>query len=94
MVHPRTFSKFLVKKTNPLEICGWKQGKYILLCNGHLYYEDNYVNGKLHGLCRTWYENGPLFYEHNYVNGIKHGLCRGWNSNGQLSYEHNYINGV
>ena len=55
-----------------------------------LKYEYNYKEGKLDGLCKTWYDDGQLKYEHNYKNGKWDGLRRGWYENGQLHYEKNF----
>ena len=32
-------------------------------------YERNYKNGKLHGICKAWYDNGNIMYERNYKDG-------------------------
>jgi hypothetical protein len=77
MVFLSTLSKFLVKKSDSLVICGWKIGiKIKLYFNGQLFEESNYVNNKMHGLCRRWRHTGQLFEESNYANGKMHGLHR------------------
>lgn len=47
-------------------------------------------NGRLHGLCRKWYDNGQLEYEHTYKNGERHKLYREWYKNGSLRFEKYY----
>ena len=61
--------------------------------NDQMRHEENYENGRQHGICRGWYNNGQMCYEHNYENGEKHGINRGWHENGQICYEGNYENG-
>jgi antitoxin component YwqK of YwqJK toxin-antitoxin module len=54
--------------------------------SGQLWYERSYMNGKLHGLKRGWYEDGQLKYKLPYVNRRLRGLLRWWNKNGQLDF--------
>ena len=62
--------------------------------NGQIYFEDNYENGKPHGICREWHENGQIWSEYNYEKGILYGMSRVWHENGQIKNECNYKNGV
>jgi antitoxin component YwqK of YwqJK toxin-antitoxin module len=43
-------------------------------------WEENYVNGKMQGLWRTWYDNGHLMQEGYYINENQEGE--------QIEYEH------
>ena len=45
------------------------------------YYEDNYKNGVLHGLCQVWDEkDGRLLESNNFKEGKNHGICiQYWN---------------
>jgi len=55
----------------------------------HLVLENYYVDDKLHGVSKAYYDtdndhNGGRYglkYEYNYVNGCKHGLCKEWYNN-------------
>lgn len=55
--------------------------------------EENFLNGKLHGITKEWWPNGKLWYEGNFQNGLKHGVCKTWNEDGTLYFEGNFING-
>jgi antitoxin component YwqK of YwqJK toxin-antitoxin module len=71
------------------EEVNWERDNYD---NGQLEYEIPYVNGKQHGIEKSWYENGQLSYEIPYVNDQRHGIERGWHPNGQLGWETPYEN--
>jgi len=49
--------------------------------NGKMWYEDPYINGKLHGLAKIWYDNGKIWYEIPYKNGLQCGA--------KVWYDHN-----
>jgi len=53
-------------------------------------FEENYQNGKLDGLRKTYYGNGNLEAEENYKNGKLDGLRKTYYSNGNLDSESNY----
>lgn len=55
--------------------------------DGQLSYEENYKDGKYHGLCRGWCKNN---YEYNYKDGRYNGLFKRWYKNGQLECIYNY----
>lgn len=69
----------------------WESGYYR---NGKFWCEAPYVNGRVHGLARSWYENGQLQCETPYVNGRIHGLARSWHENGQLLFEVLWVKGI
>ena len=52
--------------------------------NGNLWYKENYINGKLHGLQECYWSNGKLDYIVNHVNGNFHGLSEDYNYEGDL----------
>jgi antitoxin component YwqK of YwqJK toxin-antitoxin module len=60
--------------------------------NGSLACEYSYINGKLHGICRGYYDNGTLLYERGYNNGKDCGFCRVYARNGAIAYECKYDN--
>lgn len=41
----------------------------VYLKNGQLSFDTPYVDGKLHGIRKSWYENGKLQCEESYVDG-------------------------
>jgi hypothetical protein len=84
MVFLKTLSKFLIKKSDSLVICGWLQGKQFTWNNDQLFEEANYVNDQRHRLYRSWYDNGKILCESNYVNDQRHRLYRTWYSDGQI----------
>jgi hypothetical protein len=53
---------------------------------GRLQYLKHFQNGRLHGLCKTWYENGNLLSERSYSNGYKDGDEIVYYSSGQVDY--------
>jgi len=61
--------------------------------NGQLRTEENYKDGVLHGLYKSWHEPDPPFSEGNYRDVKLDGLFREWWKNGQLKYEGNYKDG-
>src|SRR5665213_1607895 len=52
--------------------------------NGQIRMENREVEGKLHGLCRTWHYNGQLAEELRYRHEQLHCTSRQWNENGHL----------
>ena len=62
------------KDTNKIDSNGLRQGLWRAYHhNKNLWYELNYVNGKLHGLAKYWYPSGTLIWEVYYVNEIQEG---------------------
>ena len=55
--------------------------------------ESNYLNGKVHGYMRRWYENGIMAREAFYVDGESNGLETTWYPNGQIHAVTDYVNG-
>ncbi len=60
--------------------------------NGLKKVEENYGNGKRHGVKTWWHENGQKRSEINYENGKRHGVKTWWHENGQKRFEINYEN--
>lgn len=55
--------------------------------------ECNYLNGQMHGECKTWHYNGNIMEHANYVNGVVHGVYKGWCKRGILRRHDFYVNG-
>jgi antitoxin component YwqK of YwqJK toxin-antitoxin module len=53
----------------------------------------SYVNGKLNGEYKEWYDNRNLKLESNYVNGELHGKYNEWYDNGKPKVETTYVSG-
>jgi len=57
---------------------GQKHGIYQRWACGYLVADETYVEGKLHGMAKSWdYDGEPEFEEH-YMNGTLHGPCKYW----------------
>jgi len=52
--------------------------------NRQIRLENREVDGRLHGLCRTWHYNGQLSEELRYRHGHLHGNSRQWDEHGRL----------
>ena len=63
----------------------------VLYCN----YGDigRYINGKIDGVHRAWYDNGQIRLEVNCNEGIPIGLSKGWHKNGQIKFEYYFKDG-
>jgi antitoxin component YwqK of YwqJK toxin-antitoxin module len=55
--------------------------------------ETPYVNGKRHGIEKSYYESNALEWEAPYVNGKMHGVLKRYYDSGALKYESPYENG-
>ena len=66
--------------------------------NGILFWEREYVDGKLHGVDKTWYLTGQLREENHYVNGKRCGTHTRWFPSGQMlewiPYDNDELHGV
>lgn len=77
----------------------WVHGIHKSFSNDSLLIETTFVNGKIQGIQKEWYqENGPLYKETQYVDNCKQGACKTYYVSGNLwnhySYTNNYIHGV
>jgi antitoxin component YwqK of YwqJK toxin-antitoxin module len=54
--------------------------------NGNPDIEENYKNGKLHGIQKEWYKNGKLMKEQSYICETQKGIQKYYKTNGTLSY--------
>jgi len=65
-------------------------------CRHTLEFEENYVDGKLDGTWRWWYNNDQhtLATEGQWVNGEKHGQWVEFDINGNITSDDVYVNGV
>ena len=52
--------------------------------------EQNYKDGKYHGLYTKWYENGQKEWKWNYEDGLEHGFSIAWDKDGQRRYKLKY----
>ena len=64
-----------------------------LYSDGQPSVEATYVEGKRHGLRRTWHPDGKPCAEETYLDGKLHGLCRTWWADGQPCEEETWANG-
>lgn len=63
--------------------------------DGSLHVLEHYLNGKLHGIRRLYYENGgELRVLENYLNGKLHGAKNVYHRNGKIYVYQEYTNGV
>lgn len=69
-----------------------REGKWIYYFSDRkIFSEENYKDGKLHGILKNYYPNGKLTQESNYKNGKRHGLSKIYTDEGVLIEELNYI---
>ena len=59
-----------------------------------MWMETTYVDDKIHGLYKKWYENGQIEVETKYVDGRLYGLYKYWYKNGQSREETNYVDDI
>ena len=55
--------------------------------------EDNYVDGKLNGVSKLWYDNGQLAQEIKLKDGQRHGVSTEWDKEGVKRAEVTFANG-
>jgi TonB family protein len=60
---------------------------------GKVVNESNYLNGKLHGIWKSWNTNGTQIEQKNYKDGQLNGECIFW-WNGIMLKSENYLNGA
>ncbi len=53
---------------------------------------DFYLDGKLHGVSRSWYASGKRMQERLYQNGRKEGIHQGWWPNGKMKFQYEFKN--
>lgn len=53
----------------------------------------NWMDGKIQGVTKSWYENGQLESQKEYSNNIKNGLTTAWYQDGQLMMIEHYDQG-
>jgi antitoxin component YwqK of YwqJK toxin-antitoxin module len=66
---------------------GLRNGYSISTKNGVRISENNFKNGQLNGVSRTWNENGKLAVETNWVDGVSNGKFNYFYENGNLKIE-------
>jgi antitoxin component YwqK of YwqJK toxin-antitoxin module len=61
--------------------------------NGGLFWESNYVNGKLHGESISYYKDGKIEQKGSYVDNAKHGYWEEYTPSGEPKYKGYYDKG-
>jgi len=61
--------------------------------NGQIEFEANYLNGKLHGLKKSWHENGEEWQVGEYIENKKEGKWLRFGENGEYVYEEEFLGG-
>jgi hypothetical protein len=62
--------------------------------SGQIHTEAGALDGKFHGLLRSWHRNGRLASREPYRYGLLHGVCRQWNEEGKLLGSYQMKNGT
>ena len=85
--------KWVLVYKNKIEYLGGNRYKLIsFYLTGEKHWEEEYRNGKLHGIGICWYKNGQKHLETEYQNGQRHGKDICWFENGQKQWEREYQN--
>lgn len=71
-----------------------KDGKWEYFNKGKLNLEENYKNGKKHGMQKTYNKDGIVMEEIPYVDGKIHGTAKFYLGDGKLYYTVEYVNGL
>lgn len=58
--------------------------------NGQLKHEAFYINDKIDGVSRGWFDNGQQEYEHFYDKGVRIDAWKNWYRSGKIQYIHPY----
>lgn len=72
---------------------GERDGAYVAYTMSRKAEEREYVEGKLEGTVRKYYDTGKLMEESNYHNGTMDGISRWYDQEGNVSIEYEYDNG-
>jgi antitoxin component YwqK of YwqJK toxin-antitoxin module len=73
---------------------GLRHGDYKEFISTSLKEERNYVNGKIEGVVRIFYDyNSKLMEEGNYKNGLRDGISKWYDQDGKLAIQYEYKNG-
>ncbi|MFC2109223.1 toxin-antitoxin system YwqK family antitoxin [Bacteroidota bacterium] len=72
-----------------------KKGKWLFYgANGKtILVEENYLNGKLHGVSKIFYKDGTLTEESFYRNGVLHGTTKRYTDKGKMITNIPYVDG-
>lgn len=68
-------------------------GSYRVYNRRRLIEERNYVNGKLEGELRKFYQDGTLMEASNYEHGVLNGIAKWYDTEGNLSIAYEYEDG-
>lgn len=80
----------LLGESNLIDGTGKISVKY---ANGQRAFEENYLNGELDGLQKSWYKSGQIAAEYNFVSGKRVGLQAAYSEKGEIVEEGNLIDG-
>ncbi|HWA33077.1 MAG TPA: lipoprotein [Cyclobacteriaceae bacterium] len=71
-----------------------REGEYKEYNYGNVHEERTYVNGKIEGIVKVYYDtNLNVMEEGNYKNGVRDGVSKWYDQNGNLTIEYTYKNG-
>jgi antitoxin component YwqK of YwqJK toxin-antitoxin module len=71
-----------------------KHGEYkVYYDNGQLHLRYWFLDGKLNGLCESWYLNGGLLIQQYKKDDVGHGECKYWYGSGRIRGCSFYVNG-
>lgn len=96
------FVKFYDKRGNKISeghyLNEQKEGKWTYFSDNRIISEENFVNGKKHGVSRKYYPSGEIFSETEWKNGKKEGKYEAFYKRGepymQCKYSNNMRNGL
>lgn len=72
---------------------GLLHGKMVIYNRARIKEERPYVNGKIEGTVKIYYDDGTLLEESPYQNGVRHGTSIWYDQNGVESIRYVYENG-
>ncbi|QSE99322.1 toxin-antitoxin system YwqK family antitoxin [Fulvivirga lutea] len=72
---------------------GQLHGEWIKYNRARVKEEKNYVNGKLEGISKMFYDTGAIMEEGNYANGVRDGVSKWYDQEGNVTIEYEYSNG-
>jgi antitoxin component YwqK of YwqJK toxin-antitoxin module len=93
VIEDKTFKKILNQQvyfTNGILEKGFKY----FYANNEIACEGNYVNNKLEGIVRSYYDDGKPYGIRIYSNNLKTGNHKYFYPNGKIELEHNFIDGI
>lgn len=71
-----------------------REGDYREYNYGNVHEERTYVNGKIEGIVKIYYDNNlKVMEEGSYRNGVRDGVSKWYDQNGNVTIEYTYKNG-